>query len=182
MPGSLVPASESSWTSTVLTLRFLPFKRLAPNLCCRQSLAGTRIISKRSLRSCPLPIIPLCLSQEEGVIFFFLSPRPPLEKKKKNAWSQVTANANANANTTYIWASGNEHSNLRYGYVENELRALAISPINRLLLQPRTLRYTLENRSSWLCNWKGSSVLTTETARYCSLWRNQQSNESYAAC
>ena len=36
-----------SWTSTVLTLRFLPFKQLAPNLCCRQSLAGTRIISKR---------------------------------------------------------------------------------------------------------------------------------------
>ena len=31
-----------------------------------------------SLRSCPLPIIPLCLS------------RPPLKKKKKNAWSQVT--------------------------------------------------------------------------------------------
>ena len=45
----------------------------------------------RSLRSYPLPIIPLCLSREEGVISFFLSPRPPLRKKKnnKNAWSQV---------------------------------------------------------------------------------------------
>ena len=31
-----------------------------------------------SLRSCPLPIIPLCLSREEDVIFFF-----PLEPKKQ---------------------------------------------------------------------------------------------------
>ena len=33
--------------------------------------------------------------------------------------------SSANANTTYIWASGNENSNLPYGYVEDELRALA---------------------------------------------------------
>ena len=28
--------------------------------------------SSRSLRSCPLPIIPLCLSREEGMIHFFV--------------------------------------------------------------------------------------------------------------
>ena len=44
---SLVSAIESSWTSTVPTLRFPPFKQLEPNLCCRQSLEETRIISKR---------------------------------------------------------------------------------------------------------------------------------------
>ena len=35
-----------------------------------------------SLRSCPLPIIPLCLSREEGIIFFPLASSA-LEKKKK---------------------------------------------------------------------------------------------------
>ena len=30
------------------------------------------IHSSTSLRSCPLPIIPLCLSQEEGMIHFFV--------------------------------------------------------------------------------------------------------------
>ena len=48
---------------------------------------GNPTATRSSLRSCPLPIIPLCPSREEGVIFFCLSPRPPL--KKKNAWSQV---------------------------------------------------------------------------------------------
>ena len=38
---------------------------------------------------------------------------------------ESSANANANANTTYIRASGNENSNLPYGYVQDELRALA---------------------------------------------------------
>ena len=47
MPSSIISTTESSWTSTVLTLRFLLFKRLGPNFCRRQSLAGTRIISKR---------------------------------------------------------------------------------------------------------------------------------------
>ena len=36
-----------------------------------------------SLRSCPLPIIPLCLSREEGVIFFPLEPKKQRSKKKK---------------------------------------------------------------------------------------------------
>ena len=35
--------------------------------------------SKGTLRSYPVPIIPLCLSREE---FFFLSPRPLLKKKR----------------------------------------------------------------------------------------------------
>ena len=49
-----------------------------------------------SLRSCPLPISPLCLSREESVIFFPLVPKKQRsqkkkrEKKKNNAWSQVT--------------------------------------------------------------------------------------------
>ena len=43
MPSNLVSATESSWTSTVLTSRFLPFKQLAPNVCCRQSLALVQI-------------------------------------------------------------------------------------------------------------------------------------------
>ena len=47
---------------------------------------GNPTATRSSLRSCPLPIIPLCPSREEGVIFFCLSPRPP---SKKNAWSQV---------------------------------------------------------------------------------------------
>ena len=43
-----------------------------------------------SLRSCPLPIFPLCLSREEGVIFFPSSQRSKEAKNKKNnAWSQV---------------------------------------------------------------------------------------------
>ena len=42
----------------------------------------------------PSPYYPYMsdVSREEGVNFFFLSPRPPLKKKtgkKKNAWSQV---------------------------------------------------------------------------------------------
>ena len=75
MPGSLVSATESSWTSTVLTLRFLPFKQLAQTYAVDNRLQGRE------------------------------------------------SSANANANTTYIWASGNENSNLPY--VEDELRALA---------------------------------------------------------
>ena len=43
----------------------------------------------------------------------------------ENRESSANANANANANTTYIRASGNENSNLPYGYVQDELRALA---------------------------------------------------------
>ena len=46
----------------------------------------------RSLRSYPLPIIPLCLSREAGVISFSSRLVRPWEKKKiknKNAWSQV---------------------------------------------------------------------------------------------
>ena len=35
------------------------------------SLGNTRDIPS-SLRSCPLPIIPLCLSREEGMIHFFV--------------------------------------------------------------------------------------------------------------
>ena len=45
-----------------------------------------------SLRSCPLPNIPLCLSREEGIIFFLLA-LSALEKKKtqnQRAWSQAT--------------------------------------------------------------------------------------------
>ena len=40
MPGSLVSATESSWTSTVLTLRFLPFKQLAPTYAVDNRLQG----------------------------------------------------------------------------------------------------------------------------------------------
>ena len=44
-----------------------------------------------SLRSCLLPIVPLCLSREEGVIFFSSClVRPWKKKQKKKAWSQVT--------------------------------------------------------------------------------------------
>ena len=55
-----------------------------------------------SLRSYPLPIIPLCLSREEGSYFSFLSPRPPpppqktKQNKTKNAWSQVTCSQATN--------------------------------------------------------------------------------------
>ena len=120
MPSSLVSATESSWTSTVLTLRFLPFKQLAPNLCCRQSLAGTRIISKR----------------KRNLHMSFCDRKLEL----------------------ILWVCG------------RRAQSTSLIIINRLLLQPRILRYTLENRSNWLCDWTGSSVLTTETARYCSLF------------
>ena len=39
--------------------------------------------SNISLRSCPLPIIPLCLSREEGVIFFPLSSSALENKTRK---------------------------------------------------------------------------------------------------
>ena len=43
-----------------------------------------------SLRSCPLPINPLCLSREEELFFSLLSQRSKEAKKeKKNAWSRV---------------------------------------------------------------------------------------------
>ena len=38
-----------------------------------------------SLRSCPLPIIPLCLSREEGVIFFLSQAEETEKQKKKTA-------------------------------------------------------------------------------------------------
>ena len=47
---------------------------LTPCQTIKSPLAG-------SLRSCPLPIIPLCLSREEGIIFFLLA-LSALEKKK----------------------------------------------------------------------------------------------------
>ena len=46
-----------------------------PKLCSNGSRKG-------SLRSCPLPIIPLCLSREEGVIFF------PLEPQKQSGYRE----------------------------------------------------------------------------------------------
>ena len=45
--------------------------------------ASFSINLKGSLRSCPLPIIPLCLSREGGVIFF-PSPTEEAKKQKKN--------------------------------------------------------------------------------------------------
>ena len=45
--------------------------------------SSTTVCTATSLRSCPLPIIPLCL------LFFPLSSRRNKEAKKKNAWSQV---------------------------------------------------------------------------------------------
>ena len=55
---------------------------------------GSLRLPKYSLTSCPLPIIPLCLS-----------PRPPLEKKKKHthAWSQVSPNRRARSQATDRW-------------------------------------------------------------------------------
>ena len=47
---------------------------------------GNPTATRSSLRSCPLPIIPLCPSREEGVIFFASRLVRP---RKKNAWSQV---------------------------------------------------------------------------------------------
>ena len=49
---------------------------------------GNPTATRSSLRSCPLPLIPLCPSREEGVIFFLPLASSAL-KKKKNAWSQV---------------------------------------------------------------------------------------------
>ena len=45
-------------------------------------IGGNPTATRSSLRSCPLPIIPLCPSREEGVIFFCLSPRLPSKKKR----------------------------------------------------------------------------------------------------
>ena len=41
------------------------------------------VLQRASLRSCPLPINPLCLSREEGVIFSPLEPKKQKKKKKK---------------------------------------------------------------------------------------------------
>ena len=65
------------------------------------------VLQRASLRSCPLPINPLCLSREEGTIFFPLEPKKQKKKKikKNNAWSQVT---NMPANTNHTTLSKNQ--------------------------------------------------------------------------
>ena len=87
-------------TWSLVTCLDAPFSRMDEKMCAfefplkkRSVRAETVVCQCSSLRSCPLPISPLCLSREEGVIFSLSSQRSKEAKKKKKknkAWSQVT--------------------------------------------------------------------------------------------
>ena len=56
--------SELNYDLNLETAEFLEL-----GLC---DFGETMFSARHSLRSCPLPIIPLCLSREEGMIHFFV--------------------------------------------------------------------------------------------------------------
>ena len=53
------------------------------NYCPKVDIFGRQSLAITSLRSCPLPIIPLCLSREEGFIFFPSRAKEAKKQEKK---------------------------------------------------------------------------------------------------
>ena len=81
------PLLHKSWRHVRLKLPS-PRKRL--HLKFPNTLLGKPLLPQPSLRSCPLPIIPLSLSREEGVIHFFVGSR--LKKPESGLFSDWIGN------------------------------------------------------------------------------------------
>ena len=106
----------------------------------------------RSLRSYPLPIIPLCLSREEGVILFFLWPRPPLEKKKQNKTPDRRLTLAWYARPAQQFVSGTPHESRHSAPVIKHSPSISVCPLKfrRVCWNLEILDY--QSISSWP-NW-----------------------------